>query len=331
MDHFPQDTPRLEEISETIERRFGFRVHSAEPIERGWLNRKWKLKTDHGVMFAKQYHPDRYRLHEPEKLKEALIRQNRLRSQGIPCPLIHTLDGEPLIATPSGIRFVLTEFCSGELVEPGRANAEQMGDLGRVTGRMHALLNRNARLPKRADWEPEPPAAMLEKWRSNWNAAQGKPCPDGLMEALDIQRRIIESFDAAVFATCVKGWTHWDLWVDNLLFHPAKVAAILDFDRMRVLYPELDIARALLSCALDVESGAMEPELADRFLEGYRSAHPFPRGGLARAFKLLWWLEATKWMVHDMDKYSAPPARFARENIWLTRNWNELEDRFGEL
>ena len=112
---------------------------------------------------------------------------------------------------------------------------------------------------------------------------------------------------------------------------PAKVAAILDFDRMRVLYPELDVARALLSCALDVESGKMEPDLADRFLEGYRSAHPFPRGGLPRAFKLLWWLEATNWMVHDMDKYSAPPARFARENIWLTRNWNELEDRFGEL
>jgi homoserine kinase type II len=332
LDHFAPDESKLEEIVETIERQFGLRVFSAEPLERGWLNRKWKLATDRGDWFAKQYHPERFRLHEPEKLRAALLRQMRLKEAGVPCPKLYMADGEPILSTPSGVRFVATDFCSGVVVEPGGTNESQMRSLGRAAGMMHTLLNggeSGSRTRLKSDWEPIAPARMMEAWLRNWEASdKGKRGPDGFADALERQRGLIERLDVGSFADCSVGWTHWDLWADNVLFAGGEVSAVLDFDRMRVQYPELDVARAVMSFALDAEAQTMEMALAAAFLAGYRERCSYPPGTLTRSLKLLWCLESLNWMVHDMDQYSAPPARFARENIWLTMHWDELEEMF---
>jgi homoserine kinase type II len=197
---------------------------------------------------------------------------------------------------------------------------------------MHALLNGSGSDSSgqvRPYWEPEAPEQMMETWRCNWEAAeQGKRGPDGFAEALERQKNLIERLDVGQFAGCPVGWIHWDLWADNVLFAGDEVSAVLDFDRMRVLYPELDVARAVMSFTLDVEAKTMSVPLAEAFLAGYRERCSCPPGTLARSLKLLWCLESLNWMVHDMDQYSAPPARFARENIWLTMHWEELEEMF---
>jgi homoserine kinase type II len=332
VDHFAADESKLQEIVDTIERHFGLRVLSADPMERGWLNRKWKLATDDGERFAKQYHPERYRLHEPEKLRTALLRQMELKEAGLPCPKLFGVAGEPILITPSGVRFVVTDFCPGVVVEPGGANGNQMRSLGRVAGMMHGLLNGEvpgSNSPARPHWEPESPERMIEMWRRNWEASeQGKRGPDGFAAALDRQKNLIERLDVGQFAGCAVGWAHWDLWADNVLFAGDEVSAVLDFDRMRVLYPELDVARAVMSFALNAEASVMNKSLVEAFLAGYRERCIYPPGTLARSLKLLWCLESLNWMVHDMDQYSAPPARFARENIWLTMHWDELEEMF---
>lgn len=331
MDHFPPEEERLNEIQETVRHMFGIEIYSAEPIHRGWLNMKWKLSTNAGMLFAKQYHSRRYLLHEPEKLQQVLTIQNQLHDSGFPCPKIYGEDGQYILATSNGTKFVLTEFCQGEVIAPGHANIDQMGSLGFIAGKMHALLNRDNPSPDPPSWTPPSSAVLQEAWKNNWEGAQGNPCPAGLLEALEKQREIIEQLDHSVFLDCPRGWMHWDLWVDNILFDGDQVEAIIDFDRMRMLYPEMDVARALLSCALDTNSGTMNVSLVQSFIEQYRTAWHFPRGALVRAFRLLWCLEATNWMVHDMDKYSAPPARFARENIWMTCHWNELDGMFGSI
>jgi homoserine kinase type II len=332
VDHFAADESKLEEIVETIERNFGLRVRSAEPLERGWLNRKWKLATDDGERFAKQYHPERYRLHEPEKLHAALLRQMELNEAGLPCPRLFGVAGEPILSTPTGVRFVVTDFRPGVVIEPGGTNVNQMRSLGRVAGMMHALLNdrgSDSSATITPEWEPESPVRMMEGWRRQWAASeQGKLGPGGFAAALERQRDLIERLVVGQFAVCPVGWTHWDLWADNVLFAGDEVSALLDFDRMRVLYPELDVARAVMSFALDAEASVMRKALVEAFLAGYRERCIYPPGTLARSLKLLWCLESLNWMVHDMDQYSAPPARFARENIWLTMHWDELEEMF---
>jgi len=69
------------ELCETCETRFGFEVHDAEPIVRGWLNRKWKLTTSHGEFLLKSYHPDRFRLYDETALVRALRWQSEMHQQ----------------------------------------------------------------------------------------------------------------------------------------------------------------------------------------------------------------------------------------------------------
>lgn len=75
----------------------------------------------------------------------------------------------------------------------------------------------------------------------------------------------------------------------------SKVSAILDFDRCAYDFPELDIARAMISGALGVEGFNLKA--ASAFLEGYRSRRELKRDTLARALQLLWYLESVWWIT----------------------------------
>ncbi len=44
-----------DEIFETITKNFGIRIKDCSQIELGYLNLKWKIKTDKGDLFVKQY------------------------------------------------------------------------------------------------------------------------------------------------------------------------------------------------------------------------------------------------------------------------------------
>jgi len=50
----------LVEIKETIERMFSIRVIEYEGINRGLLNLKWKVVTNNGTLFIKQFSEERY-------------------------------------------------------------------------------------------------------------------------------------------------------------------------------------------------------------------------------------------------------------------------------
>ncbi|CAM4004614.1 phosphotransferase [Lederbergia lenta] len=84
---------------------------------------------------------------------------------------------------------------------------------------------------------------------------------------------------------------HRDLWMDNLLFKGNKITAILDFDRLKYDYPQLDIARAILSGALN-EKG-FDVTLAVTFMNGYIETYLLSKDYLVNALRLLWYMEST--------------------------------------
>lgn len=110
----------FDELCETCEQWFGFKVLHAEPIVRGWLNRKWKLVTTKGLFLLKSYHPDRYRMYDESALVQALRWQSELHKQGLPCPRILTYEGAQLHATSSGQRFMVMTCCDGHRMLPGK-------------------------------------------------------------------------------------------------------------------------------------------------------------------------------------------------------------------
>jgi len=317
----------LHEISETLKFKYGLITNNAEPNMFGYANLKWKIHTDEGVFFVKQYNSVRYSNDQLRHVEMVLGLQDRLTKEaGIPCPKILSHEGTYIQRTPMGERFMITEFCHGQMVNPGEVNESQMFHLGQVTGKMHHWLNKNALQSLPLHWTPDSKEEMLKQWLENWNQANISGS-NKYIAALEVQRKIAEEIDLEIFQLCEEGWVHWDLFVDNILFHSNHISAILDFDRMHFIYPEFDISRAILSGAISNNNINMESTKA--FINGYRESIPLSISKLVRSIKLTWWKEAS-WLSVASEEYRTL-SRFVEELIWVGDNWSMLEEIFSEL
>lgn len=294
-------------------------------ISRGYQNYKWVLtKADEEKIFVKQYHPERFTLQKLEKVEKTLKLQSYLRKNGFSCPKPFDFNGQ-YILQEENIRFVVMEYIEGNLAVPGTMTNNQLYNLGKSTGYMHRVLSSiNTKTPLKEDWKPSK-YEMEEKWANNWTNAQLNQHSIRVYEALVKQKEILDRIDFQLFLDCNMGWTHWDLWADNILFQSNQVSAILDFDRMRYVYPELDVSRAILSGAYSVRSGMNWLGVAS-FLQGYNEFLSFTARKLIRAFKLTWCQESPWWITHDINERGENPKRFFEEILWISENWDRLEE-----
>ncbi|TCS96875.1 phosphotransferase [Hazenella coriacea] len=310
-----------QEIFESVERTFHLQIYSSKQINRGWRNLKWKIETNKGILFVKQYHLKRYPKEKLVHVRKALQLQAILAEQGVPCPKPYQDQDSYLIYTDSCIPYVLTDYCEGSLILPGEANLQQMDHLGQMTGKMHKILSQFPQDP--IDWQPIL-TVMVNQWKNNWKRARDEKRSENVLTAIDRQQTILDRMEMDVFQDCRIGWTHWDLWVDNILFIHDSVAAILDFDRMKVVYPELDVARAILSCSL--KENRLNLDLTSAFLQGYNQFVSFTSKELVRSFRLIWCQESAKWVRPEMEERPGTAKRFAEEVLWITKYWDELEE-----
>lgn len=179
-------------------------------------------------------------------------------------------------------------MCAGTVVPPSQANEAQMISLGYELGKMHTTLRT---LPaSQLHWLPSK-AYIQEEWEQNYKLAKAQKNSDHVLAALEQQQDILHRLDFSRFNLSPQVWAHWDMYVDNILFFGNQVSAILDFDRMRYVYPELDVARAILSGCID-EKGMNSFKLT-AFMQGYREWFPlFRENDLNRSLQLLWTLES---------------------------------------
>ncbi|WNS45957.1 phosphotransferase [Paenibacillus sp. MMS20-IR301] len=315
-----------DELIDSITDHFGMHITAATPIDLGFLNLKWKLESDQGSLFVKQYSKVRYPEQLVDGLEISLAHQHKLYQQGIPVPRLFSHQGKYVLRSASQERYVLTDLCNGRSIAPGSASEQQMYELGTVVGQMHMLLNTDVP-PLPLHWDIRTKEAMLKHWEKRYRQAAARQCADTIA-ALEIQRRIIDETDTAIFAGCERGWGHWDLFVDNILFDEDTVAAILDFDRLHFVYPELDVSRAILSCALS--GGLIRLGQVRAFVSGYRRYSPLSAEKLIRSIKLTWWREAEWIAVAEKDEYT-PLIRFREENNWVAAHWDHLDELFAGI
>ncbi|MBT2680433.1 phosphotransferase [Bacillus sp. ISL-35] len=320
------ETEIKEEIFEAVTRLFGIEIQEWNQIHLGYRNLKWRVKTAAGDLFVKQYNKDRYPEARVPGLEKALQIQNTLFLEGLPCPELFSYKGNFVLNTENGERFVLMGFNKGFTLRPGTANPSQMHILGKVIGRMHVLLEKNiAREPLHWDILSKP--EMLENWNERYDETIALDCSKTLHQ-LEKQRRILAENDTSLFAQCEKGWAHWDLFADNILFSENEVSSILDFDRMNVVYTDFDISRPILSCC--IHENQISVDGVSAFVSGYREFKPLPLEKLVRSIKLTWWREA-EWIRVEKPGDSTPIKRFREENIWIAENWDCLEDLFSGI
>ncbi|WMT40917.1 phosphotransferase [Paenibacillus sp. D2_2] len=169
---------------------------------------------------------------------------------------------------------------------------------------------------------------MEHTWEVNWNAARDSS--ERVRNLLQLQKSIINSLENDDFVPPLSaGWTHLDLWADNLLFEGDHLAAIVDFDRARYSFPALDLGRAILSGTLS-EYG-LHKDAVVAFTEGYRSVRSLPPGSILRAIKYVWCIESSWWIQPSIESFSVAPARFAEEMIHTAERWEQFDALLGDL
>lgn len=316
-----------DDIFEAITDIFRFNIINFSQIELGHMNLKWKIETNIGDLFVKQYNKTRYPEQMIQGLETSLNHQSNLFNKGIPCPELYSYKEKYVIKSPNGERFVLMGLCEGSNIKPGTANEEQMYSLGKIIGQMHSILNCNNSVQLPLHWDIRSKESMIENWKERWNEAMKLECFNTISQ-LETQRKIIDENDIDIFSECEKGWGHWDLFVDNILFKPNRVFAILDYDRMHYVYPEFYISRPILSCCL--ENGQMHTDRVRAFVNGYREYQKLTNQKLVRSIRLTWWKEA-EWVRVGKTQNSSPLKRFSEENIWVGDNWDDLDSLFANI
>ncbi|CAM4378526.1 phosphotransferase [Paenibacillus alkaliterrae] len=321
------------EIVVHLKDRFGLSVREVMPIDKGWLNVKWKMVTDLGPLFIKYYNPERYKLHtHPERrsaIEKTLQLQHGMSVAGIPCPKVYLYNGQFIQETPSGLFYTVLDWVDGHTSKAGCLNAAQMFELGVATGLMHKWLRSVPPLDKPA-WKPDRDV-YLREWQGNWEKAQ-EAGDKTVMEWLRRSQTIVKSVDFRMFESCPTGWLHWDLWVDNILLHGQGLAGIVDFDRMTMAYQEIDVARAVLSGAL--RDGQMRMETARAFMDGYRGHSEVSQGMLPRAMRMLYLIESIWWLrteVRSESDLRGLLGRFIEEMHWIEDNWATLPEQLDTI
>ena len=316
----------LVQIKEAIERMLSIRVTEYVEINRGLLNLKWKVITNKGTLFIKQYSEERYPTLDEKRLyrlNAALLIQKRLSEKGIRCPHILTFNEEVILRTERNIRFIVTEYRDGNLIKAGKINCNQFHDLGIELGKIHSLVNNQIDEKAIPRWVVPSKEQLIAEWNENWILTNGRNTAD-INGFLKLQREIFENLDINIFEGCKPGWAHSDLWCDNILFHPNSLSSILDFDRLQYIYPELDISRAILSFTLD--NNCLRMDVVKAFIDGYNQIGNISADDIIRSLKLLYCLESFWWLRSDSFNSEGPPKRFADEMLWLSVNWINLDE-----
>lgn len=313
----------LDEIKETIERMFSIRVTEYTEINKGLLNLKWKFITDNGTLFIKQYNSERYPTSKEKRLNTALIFQKKLSEKDIRCPHILTFKGDGILRTKKNVRFIITEYCDGNLINAGKINCNQAHDLGIEIAKMHSFINNPIDEKAIPTWVVPSKEQLIAEWYENWMLTKDRNTAD-INGFLNLQREIFENLDINIFEGCKPGWAHSDLWCDNILFHLNSLSAILDFDRLQYIYPELDISRAILSFTLD--NNCLRMDVVKAFIDGYNQIGNISADDIIRSLKLLYCLESFWWLRSDSFNSEGPPKRFADEMVWLSVNWMDLDE-----
>ena len=305
---------------------YGLDCRRVTPVSGGWLNKKWRVAGSKGAFLVKQFSRERFSPRQIEQIDAALQRQILLEREEIPCPHILPYKGRPIRFLDDGTAYMVMTFCSGEHRDRKSVTVEQMHSLGECCGILH---NAFARLPVQGvKGFPLHGSRLLDGLWENFHACSGgltaSSSPD-YKAAVLAQETILQTLTPSFFDSLPRGIAHEDFTPDNMLFKPAGVAAILDFDRNQYSYVWHDVGRALLSFTF--RDNRLDKEKATAFLSGYAKYRKFAPPDAADALRITWCIETPWWIQPVCFSNSTPKTnRFRQEILWLTEHWSRLEE-----
>lgn len=315
-----------EKIVTDLKESYGITFDQMTPVSGGYLNLKWKIRTETGDLLVKQYSARRFNREKLEKVERALERQILLEKDGVFCPRLIKGGGRIIRHLDDEISYMVMEFCPGNTETPGTITTARMESLGGACALMHAAFSR---LP-----QPTPKALpgfggySLDALWTHFQKGM-EECPTdasfAYREALSALEPILKTLAPGFFDAFPMGYAHEDFQPGNILFAGDRVSAIVDFDRNCVSYLWHDIGRAILSFAL--EGDHLNGEKVRAFARGYSAYLPLTTENIADTLRLTWCIEVPWWIQPGffLESCDEIPARFRDEILWVARNWDELD------
>ena len=238
-----------------------------------------------------------------------------LADEGFPAaPLVLTPAGEAQLEV-AGRPAMLFAFVAGDELERSDVTAARCEAIGTLVGRLHALAPR---------FGPSRPNPYGWQRAAGW-VAELEPGGGGdplVAPAMPLLRRELEA--ARTLPPCPRGLVHGDLFLDNVLWNGAGVAAVLDWEMSCVDALAYDLAVLLNAwCYGD----RFRPELARALFRGYQAhaeVDPATRAGLHRWARYVA-LRYTVSRIHAFHLAALPADRLA----W--KDWTRYRDRLAAL
>ncbi|SEG42827.1 Phosphotransferase enzyme family protein [Actinacidiphila yanglinensis] len=312
---------------------------SCEPVARGLLNRGWRISTDSGRYFLKQYVAADTA--EPAVIARQHHATRRLARLGLPAaaPLPDRRGGT--VTVLGGRRYALFPWIDGRHREGTELSRGQSGRLGALLGRVHTAL---------AVSQPPPPAVP-----------HPSADPDRTHEQIDHlltlvrRQRPFDSFDALAEHRLLErrdllrrhahrrppaaddrasGWVHGDFHPLNLLYRGQEPAAIIDWDRLGVHPRAEEAVRAAAIFFVHPADGRLDLGKIRGYARAYRRAAGVAASEVGDAVHRVWWERLNdfwmlNWRYQHRDPRSDPlfPAASALA-VWWTEEYARVLDAF---
>lgn len=310
-------------IINDLKKNYHIDVVSSSSISGGWLNLKWKVQTNKGLLLVKQFDPKRYPKEKLRKVEHALQWQLSIYNQGVKCPLIYTWNGQVIRMLQDNIAYMVMEFCMGEEKNYKTITAAEMYSLGRACGQMHRSFRMIPVNTMDARMEH-----LLKKLCNKYENCISNRCKSDsvkYIQTLKKQKTILDTLTEEFFRLQPRAIAHQDFAADNILFYKGAVSAIIDFVRSSYSYILQDIGRALLS--FTVKDDNINIEFIDAFHNGYTEYLTLSYEMMVNALKISWCFETPWWIQPEwFAQEEGKPTRFRDEIVFVTNHWFELEE-----
>lgn len=307
-------------IIEDIECNYNIKCSLQREITGGWKNKKWKVNSSLGDIIIKELSNERYSVSRLEKVKKALTIQSKIYENINIVPRVFKANNY-IIQEKNNYNYMIMEYIYGEHKNAFLVNNEELFLLGKALAHIHAIDTKSVYSDSTII---ENHIGNLHEYSKSIDNGITKK-NDRFYEIRNRVKKIIETISYDFFENLKTGFTHSDFTKDNILFTESNVK-ILDFDRGRIGYQLQDVGRAIMSFAYDGIS--IDKDKVKCFIEGYNRISSITNYEVYKSLKLIWIIEVT-WWIHERffnEDIVKKIKDFREEIIWLTNNWDSLED-----
>ncbi|WP_425449320.1 phosphotransferase [Dethiothermospora halolimnae] len=305
---------------EDIQSHYNIKCSFQREITGGWKNKKWKAHSSFGDIVIKELSDERYNISQIKRVEKALMIQSKIYENIKIVPRIFKAN-KSIIQEKNKHKYMIMEYIDGEHRNTFSVNNHELFLLGKALAYIHSIDTRNIYSNSIII---DDHFGNLHRYSKSIDSSNVKH-NTRFYEISNRVEKIIKMIPQDFFYKLKTGFTHSDFTKDNILFTDSNVK-ILDFDRGRIGYQLQDVGRGIMTFTYDGTS--INKYKVKDFIKGYNTIIPITKGEVYKSLRLIWVIEVTWWIQERFfDEDIEEKLRdFREEIIWLTNNWESLED-----